>query len=714
MNGKQGALGICIVAISLVSLVVSSCGPGQLLGPTLTPTMTPTPTPLPMPSVLEIGAGQIESISFHPDGSMLAIASDDETIRLWNMSTYQEEAVLKGRDETFYQVAFAPDGRLFSLGMEKEKAPISSLHVWDVEDQSSLELSLGKEEGAVFQNSMAIHPDGQVIAIGGCSGGEEAIRYQVNGMDLRITCDPNKIYFIDANAGGIKFSTEPDSKGILRYIVYSPDGNRLAYADSTGNFHVYDMESNNEKTIGQPANDLAYSPDGSLLAVPFDNYIFLWNVESIFSGNIDNMIKKLIFEGHTDTVTEVIFSPDGNLLVSGSKDKTIRIWDVKTGVEINQLEGHSNSITDLAFSPSGNYLASGSSDGTVRLWDVETFRSDLGHSPSPKATFTPPPPTSTATITPIPQTPTPIAPDFIDRPLLDYVTEDMVVTDYFFAEKMPSSDSTLADAPEGYLYLIVVAQFFNDFLDIQVAPEQAKLISEDGSHLAPVSYCTGWCGNDPHWLSTSYKHDERVYFIYQVERYDKQRYTRFQYADKNPVELVTGLRELRFRSSAVAGPFRGSLQEIDKSVGQAPANVKMLDFIAEAYFENYGDADLTSYNYGIIFRASPNGAQYSIVVTSDRRWLLLYRPSASGPAQTIAKGSIKVGWRVAGTEGNRLRLEVSGASGVLKVNDFLVAELDLSKLMTPGDIYLGAFFLDEYYKHIGSLKFEDFIVYEKN
>ena len=80
-----------------------------------------------------------------------------------------------------------------------------------------------------------------------------------------------------------------------------------------------------------------------------------------------------VIEGHTDSVSHVVFSPDGMKLASGSYDNTVRLWDVETGQPIGSaLEGHANRVNHVVFSPDGKKLASGSYDSTVRLWDVET------------------------------------------------------------------------------------------------------------------------------------------------------------------------------------------------------------------------------------------------------------------------------------------------------------------------------------------------------
>jgi WD40 repeat protein len=75
-------------------------------------------------------------------------------------------------------------------------------------------------------------------------------------------------------------------------------------------------------------------------------------------------------------VTSVAFSPDGRLIASGSKDKTIKLWDVKTGEEIRTLKGHSSWVNSVTFSPDGRLIASGSEDKTIKLWDVKTGERD--------------------------------------------------------------------------------------------------------------------------------------------------------------------------------------------------------------------------------------------------------------------------------------------------------------------------------------------------
>ena len=108
---------------------------------------------------------------------------------------------------------------------------------------------------------------------------------------------------------------------------------------------------------------LAFSPDEQVLATgSWDGTVKLWNLES----------GALLWMGrHTSSIQRLAFTPDGHTLASGGDDTTIRIWEVSTGTPLQTLSGQSSPVYALAWSPDGSRLAGGSSDGTLSLWEVQ-------------------------------------------------------------------------------------------------------------------------------------------------------------------------------------------------------------------------------------------------------------------------------------------------------------------------------------------------------
>jgi WD40 repeat protein/uncharacterized caspase-like protein len=151
-------------------------------------------------------------------------------------------------------------------------------------------------------------------------------------------------------------------------VTSSTDGQWLATADSTNTITLTKRDDRGRQDPQRPKTfrghtatitQLQFSPDGKRLAsASADKTIKLWNVEKGI------LIKT--FVGHRDRVTAIGFRPDGEVLASGSTDQTIKLWTIPNGELADTFKGII--ATTIRFSPDGRILAAGSSDNTIRLW----------------------------------------------------------------------------------------------------------------------------------------------------------------------------------------------------------------------------------------------------------------------------------------------------------------------------------------------------------
>ncbi|GMF36021.1 unnamed protein product [Phytophthora fragariaefolia] len=155
----------------------------------------------------------------------------------------------------------------------------------------------------------------------------------------------------------------------VRAVCFSPDCTKLVAGMPQNTIRVWDIASNEEGPAMTGHESEIYSLDyvnDLIVSGSGDRKVRLWDARN-------GQCKKIFGNesgGPSDGVTSVALSPDGRLLAAASLDKVVRIWDTETAQLLDRLEGHSDSVYSIAFSPDGKNVISGSLDRNIMLWDV--------------------------------------------------------------------------------------------------------------------------------------------------------------------------------------------------------------------------------------------------------------------------------------------------------------------------------------------------------
>lgn len=301
----------------------------------------------------------LTALAFSPDGSIIAVGSNDGTTRLWDTASRRRLGAPITRPKyecSHVRPGFSPDGRTLATACS------SLVRFYDVATR--------REVGAPVKNekvvtAFAYHPDGRTFATGDSEG-------TVRQWDAA-TRRPYGAPMVHPHDG-------PDHMRPISAVTFSPDGRTLAGAGGDGTVRLWDTTTS--RRLGapftghaQPVTGIAFSPDGATLAtVSHDRTGRLWDVATRRqTGRLKD---------RTAGYRSIAFSPDGTRIVTGGDSGRTVVWDTAGRRPVLVLADNYSTVNGVAFSPDGKLIAAAGADGVVRLADPRIHQQIGTHMPA--------------------------------------------------------------------------------------------------------------------------------------------------------------------------------------------------------------------------------------------------------------------------------------------------------------------------------------------
>ena len=306
---------------------------------------------------------------YSPDGQQILSASAKK-LEVRQAETGELLATLVGHSEDIYACAYSADGRFVASGSGDH-----SLKLWD------LQLGVAPSGTMVHRGlgGCTLNPDGRTIvsvsgeaikvwnteagelvrSLPGPGGGIRACACSSDGSRI-VVASGNTLEICDAESGAVVRSLSGDAWAVAA-CAFSPEGRLMVSGGLDKKVKVWDSETGERvATLPGAQSEHPRREDIQRLAFqPIDRQS--WDA-----------LKASIAEAYQSEIWACAFSPDGRLIVSGSNNGILTVWDIFGSRVVTSLHGHSQGVGSCAISHDGRHIVSGSDDGTIKVWDVRT------------------------------------------------------------------------------------------------------------------------------------------------------------------------------------------------------------------------------------------------------------------------------------------------------------------------------------------------------
>ena len=283
---------------------------------------------------------EITAFEISPDSEFILFGCFDGSMHVWDLQSNTHQQLEARHRERVNDIKFSPDGNLFVTCAEDR-----IVRVWEAET-TTVQREMDFPYRGIGCRVAAFSPDGTVLAVGADS--EPIVR-------LWNTKTWTKMHDLGHFAGSIVM------------VEFSNDGSKLAVANDYRQVRIWNVSQ------GQAVDTIRTGTRH------FDSFVFAKNERRVYCSSSDGIISVVdqdvkgaptVLMGHRSTVECAECSPDSRVVLTGSRDSTVRVWNLKSGKKLPFQLDHKAFVGDIDYSPDGTKVATVSDDNVVRFWDA--------------------------------------------------------------------------------------------------------------------------------------------------------------------------------------------------------------------------------------------------------------------------------------------------------------------------------------------------------
>jgi WD40 repeat protein len=280
----------------------------------------------------------VNAVAVTPDGKQAVSASEDKTLKVWDLGSGRGVRTLAGHSSWVHAVALMPNGKQ-AVSASEDK----TLKVWELESGRELRTLQGNSNAVL---DVAVSGDGR----------------------LAVSASWDKTLKVWEVESGRELRTLGGHSAAVYDVALSADGRLVVSASHDKTVKVWELASGCElRTLSGHESEVegvALTADGRLaVSASLDKTLKVWEVE--------NGRELHILTGHSGPVRGVAVSPDSRRVASASDDKTVRIWDLESGRELITLAAHSEDVRSVAWTPNGKRLLSAGEDRIIQVYAMD-------------------------------------------------------------------------------------------------------------------------------------------------------------------------------------------------------------------------------------------------------------------------------------------------------------------------------------------------------